>query len=237
MNTKVCFATGWSRPDPGKISVIQAVIFDLDGVLIRTDELHYRSWQKLTEAEGIPFDRTVNQRLRGVGRLDSLAIVLERADRRYDEAERLVLADHKNATYRSLLEAMTSDDVLPGVVDILAQLGQRAVKRAVASASKNAALALERTELADWFDAVIDGNDIQHSKPHPQVFLLAAQRLQVAPKRCLVVEDAATGVQAARRAGMAVVGIGPARELPGADRVVGSLTEVTVDELLAMTAK
>lgn len=217
--------------------MIQAVIFDLDGVLIRTDELHYRSWLELTAAEGIPFDRTVNQRLRGVGRLDSLAIVLERADRRYDEAERLALADRKNATYRGLLEAMTPDDVLPGVVDMLAQLGRRAVKRAVASASKNAALALARTELADGFDVVVDGNDIQHSKPHPQVFLLAAQRLEVAPEECLVVEDAATGVQAARRAGMAVVGIGPARELPGADRVVGSLTEVTVDELLAMTAK
>ena len=117
-----------------------------------------------------------------------------------------------------------------------AQLGKRAVKRAVASASKNAALALARTELADGFDVVVDGNDIQHSKPHPQVFLLAAQRLEVAPEKCLVVEDAVTGVQAARRAGMAVVGIGSARELPGADRVVGSLTEVTVDELLAMAA-
>ncbi|MCH7813542.1 MAG: beta-phosphoglucomutase [Planctomycetes bacterium] len=216
--------------------MIQAVLFDLDGVLIRTDELHYRSWQELAEAEGIPFDRTVNHRLRGVGRLDSLAIVLERARRRYDPSERLALADRKNATYRGLLEAMTPDDVLPGVVDLLAQLAERPVKRAVASSSKNAALALERTELADWFDAVIDGNDVQHSKPHPQVFLLAAQRLQVAPKRCLVIEDAASGVQAARRAGMAVVGIGSARELPGADRVVGSLTEVTVDELLALAA-
>ena len=88
--------------------MIQAVLFDLDGVLIRTDELHYRSWQELAEAEGIPFDRTVNQRLRGVGRLDSLAIILERAHRRYDQGERLVLADRKNATYRGLLNALAS---------------------------------------------------------------------------------------------------------------------------------
>ncbi|MCP4250605.1 MAG: beta-phosphoglucomutase [bacterium] len=216
--------------------MIQAVIFDLDGVLIRTDELHYRSWRELAEAEGIPFDRTINQRLRGVGRQESLDIVLERAPRRYDEDERLALADRKNATYRALLEAMTPADVLPGVIDLLEKLRNREIERAVASSSRNAALALERTELADWFDVVVDGNDLQHSKPHPQVFLLAARRLAVAPERCLVVEDAATGVEAAHRAGMAVLGICAARDLPEADRVVGTLAEITPDAILTIAA-
>jgi beta-phosphoglucomutase len=211
---------------------VRAVIFDLDGVLVSTDEFHYRAWQRLADEEGIAFDRRVNRRLRGVGRMESLEILLERSPRPYAPEEKAALAERKNRYYRESLEALAPGDVLPGVREVLRDLKARGVKVAVASSSRNAPEILRRTGLADVPDATADGNDITRSKPDPEVFLVAAARLGLAPAECLVVEDAAAGVEAAAAAGMRSLAIGAAAGHPQADRSANDLASVTVDEML-----
>jgi len=214
--------------------MIRGVIFDLDGVLVSTDEFHYRAWKRMADEEGIPFDRQVNERLRGVSRMDSLGIILERAPRPYSEQEKLALAERKNGYYRDSLQGLSPSDALPGAFETLAELRRRGVKTAIASSSKNASLILERIGLAGKTDAAVDGNDITRSKPHPEVFLLAAERLGLPPAACLVVEDAAAGVEAAHRAAMPALGLGPPDRLPDADHVAACLADVPVEQLLAI---
>jgi beta-phosphoglucomutase len=213
--------------------MIRGVIFDLDGVLVTTDELHYRAWKRLADGEGIPFDRAVNERLRGVSRMESLEILLERSPRTYTSEQKAILADRKNAAYRESLHALTPADVLPGAREMLAELRRRGVRTAVGSSSRNAPLILERTGLGDSLDVVVDGNDISRSKPDPEVFLLAAERLGLSARECLVVEDAVAGIEAGRRAGMAVFGIGTPEKLPGVKRLALGLAEVSVESLLS----
>jgi beta-phosphoglucomutase len=212
--------------------VIQGVIFDLDGVLVTTDELHYQSWKQLTAAEGIHFDRAINHRLRGISRMESLEIVLERSPRAYTPEEKAVLAERKNALFRQLLPKLTAADLLPGALEMIAELRRRGIKTAVASSSRNTPLILDQLKLRPYFDAVADGNDITRSKPDPEVFLLAARRLGLPPQECLVIEDAVAGVASARRAGMVVFGIGTPETLPGVARLAPDLAHVTVAELL-----
>lgn len=164
--------------------------------------------------------------------MDSLDIILERAGREYSDAEKTAMAAQKNETYRSLLQRLTPDDLLPGAMDMLLALRARAIKTAVGSSSKNTPLILDRIGLKSHFDAVADGNDISRSKPDPEVFLTAADRLGLPAAACLVVEDAQAGIEAGRRAGMAVLGIGTPDKLPGVDPVVVDLAHITVDELL-----
>jgi len=213
--------------------MIEGVIFDLDGVLVSTDELHYQAWKRLADEEGIHFDRRINHRLRGVSRMQSLEILLERAARRYSPTEKTALAERKNATYRRLLERLSGDDALPGAREMLRELAGRGVKTAIASASRNAPAILQRVGLAGQADALVDGNDVTRSKPDPEIFLLAAERLDLPPRACLVVEDAAAGIEAGRRAGMAVFGIGTPDRLPGVEHLAESLAQVTVEQLLA----
>lgn len=180
----------------------QAVIFDLDGVICRTDQYHYKAWKAIADELQTPFNPTINQRLRGVGRMDSLNIILEKCPRVVDEKEKIEWATKKNTIYRSLLSAMTPEDLLPGVMTTLLQLRAQDVLLGLGSASKNAPLILHRLGLQNFLDAVIDGNDVSHSKPDPEVFAKTGSRLGVDPSACLVVEDAEAGLQAARRAGM-----------------------------------
>ncbi|HOW69250.1 MAG TPA: beta-phosphoglucomutase [Phycisphaerae bacterium] len=212
--------------------MIRGVIFDLDGVLVTTDELHYQAWRQVADREGIYFDRTINHQLRGVSRMESLEIILERAGRAYTPEEKSALANRKNHLYRELLRTLTAADVLPGVQALLAELRRRGIRLAVASSSKNAPLILSRVGLKDAFDAVADGNDITHSKPDPEVFLLAAERLGLLPEECLVVEDAAAGIEGGRRAGMAVFGIGTPETLPKVERLAAGLADTTAEGLL-----
>jgi len=213
--------------------MIQGVIFDLDGVLVRTDELHYRAWKRLADREGIYFDRNINHRLRGVSRMDSLEIILARAKRGYSDAEKAYLAEQKNRWYRELLADLAPGDLLPGARAMLRALRERDVRTAIASASKNAKTIIERAGLVGWVDAVVDGHDFERSKPDPEVYALAADRLGLPPAACLVVEDAAAGIEAGRRAGMAVFGVGPAARLPTVARGAETLAEVTPEGLLA----
>ncbi len=213
--------------------MIRGVIFDLDGVLVTTDQLHYRAWKQMADAEGIPFDRQINERLRGVSRMESLAIILERAARSYTPTEREALAARKNETYRALLQELTPDDLLPGARETVLALRRRGLRTAVGSSSRNTPLILERVALRPLFDAVADGNDITRSKPDPEVFLLAAERLGLPPADCLVIEDAVAGIEAGRRGGFPVFGIGTPESLPGVARVAPGLGAVSVEALLS----
>jgi beta-phosphoglucomutase len=221
------------RPLDAPEARTQAVIFDLDGVLVTTDELHYRAWKLLADELGIPFDRTINMRLRGVGRMESLGVILERAPRPFSAGEKSQWAARKNEFFVRSLAELTPADVLPGVSALLAQLREWDVRFAVASASRNARAILKRTGLSNHFAVCVDGHDVSRSKPDPQGFLLAAQRLGVRPAHCVVLEDALAGVEAARRAGMSWVGIGTAEQLPGVLPRVASLDVPALRDMLA----
>jgi len=210
----------------------QAVIFDLDGVIVSTDEFHYHAWKQIAEAEGIPFDRNDNERLRGVSRMESLDILIERASRPYSDVEKNSMAEQKNAIYRDSLKNLTPGDILPGVQDILAALRERGIKLAIGSSSKNARPILVAIGLEDFFDAVVDGTNITRSKPDPEVFVLAGKSVGVPSGHCLVVEDAHAGVEAALAAGMSVLAVGSAFTHPGAHFKVRDLSEVRIKDIL-----
>lgn len=186
------------------------IIFDLDGVICFTDELHYLAWKKIADAQGIPFDRTVNNRLRGVSRMASLEIILEKASRPYTQEDKLALAEEKNAYYRELLADMSPSDVSDEVRETLQALRSKGVKLAIGSSSKNTRFILGQIGLESFFDAISDGNNITHSKPDPEVFLKAAEYLELPPKSCLVVEDAEAGIDAACAGGFDSAGLGEA---------------------------
>ena len=190
---------------------IKGVIFDLDGVLVFTDQLHYQAWKQMADNLGIYFDEEINNRLRGVSRMDSLEIILENYHGEpLSEKTKEALANDKNDTYRKLLKTMTRADVSDEVRDTLAELKRRGYKLSLGSSSKNAKFILERVELLDMFDAISDGNNITKSKPDPEVFLKGAEFLGLAPEDCLVVEDAEAGVDAGLAGGMKVAAIGDA---------------------------
>lgn len=190
--------------------MIQAVIFDLDGVLVTTDDCHYEAWLRMAREEGIYFDREINQRLRGVSRMESLEIILERANRAYTQEEKTALATRKNGYYVELIQHLDASSLLPGALETVKALRALGVKTAIGSSSKNAPAILKQVGLTTLFDAVADGNHIKHSKPAPDVFLLAAELLNMPPEACLVVEDADAGVEAAINAGMPVLAVGAA---------------------------
>ena len=205
---------------------IKGIIFDLDGVLCSTDEYHYRAWKQLADELGIPFDRKINDRLRGVSREKSLEIILEKSSKSYTEEEKRRFADSKNRTYRQLLSELTKNDVPKDVTDTLLRLKKAGKRLAVGSSSKNTPLILERLEIRNLFDAVADGNDIVHSKPDPEVFLLAAKRLGLAPRDCLVVEDAESGIQAGKAGGFYTASVGEAAKLGLGDFRLGRLGDL-----------
>jgi beta-phosphoglucomutase len=211
--------------------MIKAVIFDLDGVIVSTDEFHYLGWQKLADEEGIAFNRTINERLRGVSRLESLEIILEKAEKQYHEEEKKAMADRKNRYYRELLNTLSPADILPGAMELVIRLKSAGIKVAIGSSSKNTPFILEKIGLAETFDAVSDGNQIKKSKPDPEVFLLAAAKMQISPEYCLVVEDADAGVEAALNAGMKCLAVGSAYSNAGAHLRANSLDEISVEDL------
>lgn len=188
----------------------KGIIFDLDGVICSTDEYHYQAWKALADRLNIPFDRTINNRLRGVSRMESLEIILEKAAGQYSQKEKTAFAEEKNARYRELLHQMSAADLSDEVRNTLNALRDKGVRLAIGSSSKNTPFILDRIGLGDFFEAVADGNCITRSKPHPEVFLKAAAMLEIAPGDCLVVEDARAGVEAAAAGGFDCAAIGDA---------------------------
>ncbi len=189
----------------------KAVIFDLDGVVCYTDEYHYGAWKTLADKLGVPFDRSFNDRLRGVSRKESLRLILERyTGPALTDAEQDALAEEKNTLYRRFLHQMTPADLPPEVKRTLDALRQAGFKLAIGSSSKNTPLILARIGLTGFFDAVADGNCITRSKPDPEVFLTAAAMMGEEPQHCLVVEDAVSGAQAGHAGGFSVACVGAA---------------------------
>ena len=189
---------------------IEGVIFDLDGVLVSTDEYHYLAWKCIADIEEITFDRELNERLRGVSRMQSLEIILERTEKNYSFEEKEKLAFIKNEVYKWYITRLSPDDILPGGNEFLETLKNKNIKTAVGSSSRNASFILKKIGLMDAFDTVVDGTQINNSKPDPEIFLKAAERLNLLPSKCLVIEDADAGIEAARLGGMLVLGLGSA---------------------------
>ena len=189
---------------------IKAVIFDLDGVLCFTDKYHYQAWKALADELGIYFDEKINNRLRGVSRMASLEIILEKSDKQYTQEEKIEFTEKKNTLYRKLLHNMTPGDVTEEVRQTLTELKSRGYLLAVGSSSKNARFILGQLGLGEYFDAISDGNNISKSKPDPEVFVKAAEYVDEQADKCLVVEDAKAGLQAAIAGGMDCAAIGDA---------------------------
>ena len=183
---------------------MKAIIFDLDGVICSTDHYHYLAWKSLADDLNIPFDEKDNERLRGVSRMESLDIILEKSKENYSLKEKEQFADRKNKLYQQYLLKMSTKDLSKEVKETLEQLRKKGLKLAIGSSSKNTMLILKQLGLDTFFDAISDGNSIQYSKPHPEVFMKAADLLNIPYKECLVVEDAISGCFAAKSASMNV---------------------------------
>ncbi len=178
--------------------MIKGIIFDLDGVIISTDEIHYQAWKKLTDELGVPFGRKDNDCLRGISRMDSLEMILKKSSILFTYEQKKLLADRKNRYYINLLAQITEKDIEKETKETLDELKRMGLRMAIGSSSKNAKLILGKIGLLNYFDAISDGTNIIHSKPDPEVFIKAAQFLNLIPAECVVIEDSVSGIEAAR---------------------------------------
>ena len=210
---------------------IKACLFDLDGVVVDTAKYHYLAWKKIANDLGFDFSEKDNERLKGVSRMESLDILLELGQIKVGLLLKKELAATKNSLYISYIQKMTSDEILPGVINFLDELQNSGIKIALGSASKNAMAILEMIHLTQKFDAVIDGNKVSRAKPDPEVFLNGAAELGIDPQKCLVFEDAQAGIDAARNGGMHVIGIGQSENLKNADHVILGFKTLNLNQL------
>ncbi|HAN17422.1 MAG: beta-phosphoglucomutase [Bacteroidetes bacterium GWC2_33_15] len=208
---------------------IDAVIFDLDGVIVDTAVFHYQAWKRLAHELGFDLTPEQNEHLKGVSRIESLEIVLEIGRINHlTQKKKEEIATKKNDWYRENILKMTPDDILPGVSDFLGKLKKANYKIAIGSSSKNAGTILERIGYSSYFDAVVDGTKINYSKPDPEVFIKAANLLKANPKNCIVFEDAAAGIEAANNAGMKSIGVGSPDVLYKANIVIPDLRNLDI---------
>ena len=210
---------------------IALAIFDLDGVIVDTAKYHYQAWKRLAAELGFDFSETHNERLKGVSRMRSLEILLEVGGMHKTPAEMKQLADKKNRWYVEYISAMDESEILPGALEFLQEAKAAGAKIALGSASKNAHLILDRLNLTRFFDFIVDGTLVSKAKPDPEVFSLAAEKLKIAPARCVVFEDAAAGIEAAKRAGMFAVGVGDEHVLHEAHLIIPGLEGVSFRQL------
>src|SRR5689334_1750473 len=214
------------------IREMRAAIFDLDGVIVDTAKYHYLAWKRLANDLGFDFTESDNERLKGVSRMRSLEILLEIGGLTPDDAARQAMAEQKNAWYVEYIGKMQATEILPGVVDYIGFIQQKGVKTALASASKNAPLILERLRIAPLFDVVVDSAEVENPKPDPEIFRRAAESLGIRPENCVVFEDAEAGIQAAKRAGMGSVGVGKPEALKEADMVIAGFQQLLAVNLI-----
>ncbi len=211
--------------------MIQAVIFDLDGVIVDTAHYHFIAWQRLARELGVNFTEHENEQLKGVSRMQSLEIILSLGKIRLSEKEKEDLADKKNQWFVEYIQAMKPDEIFPGVKELLKTIRSKGMKVALASSSKNADTVLTLLNIKDYFDTIVDGTMITHSKPYPEIFLLAANRLGMKPSECVVFEDAEAGVAAAVAAGMKCVGVGSVTQLGKANYIVNKTADFDLAKL------
>ena len=207
--------------------MIRGFLFDLDGVLVDTAQYHFLAWQRMAAELGIHFGEAENEQLKGVSRAESLNRILAWGGKSLSDAEKQHWMTLKNDWYLELVRGMPADDYLPGGHEFLRASRAAGIKVALGSASKNAPLILERLGWIPLFDALVDGNVVTASKPDPEVFLEGARRLGLLPEECVVFEDSEAGVEAARRGGMKVVGIGQGLD---ADLLVSGLDQLTPEQ-------
>lgn len=211
--------------------LIKACIFDLDGVIVDTARYHYLAWKRLAKELGIDLTLEDNERLKGVSRMRSMEIILEIGGISISEHEKERLANKKNTWFVDYIERMAPEEIFPGVKLLIKDMRELGIKTALASSSKNAKTVIQLLHIRNEFDVVVDGTMITHTKPHPEIFLLAADRLGVEPEACLVFEDAEAGVEAALAAGMKCVGVGSPAMLKEANRIVSTTSEFQIAEL------
>ncbi|GLV56418.1 beta-phosphoglucomutase [Dictyobacter sp. S3.2.2.5] len=210
----------------------KAILFDLDGVLTDTSEYHYRAWKQLADEEGIPLTREENDaHLRGVGRRDSLMYIIR--GRQYSEDKIQEMMKRKNDYYNKLIEQMSPKEVVAGGRELLQEIRQAGLKSAVASASKNCRIVLERLQIIDLFDGIADGNSVVNGKPAPDIFVFAAGLVQTSVIDCIGVEDADAGIEAIKTAGMYALGVGPKERFKRADKVVPTMENIRLKDILA----
>lgn len=207
----------------------KGIIFDLDGVIVDTAKFHYLAWRKLANRMGFDISLEQNEKLKGVSRSSSLEKILSWGNKRVSATEFDRLMAGKNEEYLASISNMSEKDLLPGVQPVLEYLKKENIPFALGSASKNSRVILKSLKVHDWFTAIVDGNDVTSAKPDPEVFLIAAKKLDLEPEDCIVFEDAVAGIEAARAAGMSTVGIGDKDVLSDADHNYKDFTEITVE--------
>ncbi|MFM6947545.1 MAG: beta-phosphoglucomutase [Aquirufa sp.] len=207
-------------------------LFDLDGVLVDTAIYHFQAWRKLGEQFNFQLSEEQNEQLKGVSRVESLNKILDWAGAEASQSQKDAWLIEKNDNYLNLISNMNPNEILPGVLDFLGQIKELGYKIGLGSASKNAVVILEKTQLLPWFDVIIDGNKVTKSKPDPEVFLKGAEGLQTSATECIVFEDAQAGIDAAIAANMKTIGIGIPENLKGADKVIATFLGINAKELL-----
>lgn len=207
----------------------KGIIFDLDGVIVDTAKFHFLAWRQLANDMGFDIDLKQNEQLKGVSRVHSLQQILKWGEKTVPEAEFQRLMGVKNEDYLARISDMNEDDLLPGVKKVLDYLTENRVPYALGSASKNARPILKSLNIHDRFEAIVDGNDVQKAKPNPEVFLIAAEKLQKEPENCIVFEDSVAGIEAANNAKMISIGIGEKEVLKAADYIFADFTEIDID--------
>ncbi|WP_340199774.1 beta-phosphoglucomutase [Ascidiimonas sp. W6] len=204
-------------------------IFDLDGVIVDTAHFHFLAWKKTAAELGFELTEELNEKLKGVSRIDSLQKILDWANTSIDEERFDKLTSDKNEDYLTFVDQMTAKDILPGVEEFILLLKEKGYPIALGSASKNAPRILSKVGLLELFDTIVDGNSVSKAKPDPEVFLIAAKNLNVSPQECIVFEDSQAGIAAANIAGMTSVGLGEPAVLADAHEVFSSFTEIELD--------
>ena len=214
--------------------MIKGFIFDLDGVLTDTAEYHYQAWKRMANKLGIPLDREMNEQLKGISRMDSLERILALGNQteKYSGEEKERLADEKNEDYKKLILSVTPNDLLPGIAGLLADLKEEGIQLALASASKNGPIIMEKLGIAEFFDTIVDPASLSNGKPDPEIFIKGAEQLRLKPEECIGVEDAQAGIKAINAAGIFSVGIGTKDMMVNADYAVSDTSELKLSDIL-----
>lgn len=211
------------------IPQVKAVIFDMDGVITDTVHYHYLSWKRLAEEENIDFSEKDNEKLLGLSREDSLTIFLK--GRSASPQERAELLERKNRYFLELIQDLSAKDLLPGVYNLIQNLRARGLKLGIASSSKNCKMIIEKLGITSLFDSITDGWEVKNAKPAPDLFLIAADKLKTPPEKCVVIEDSTAGIEAATRANMWSIGIGPSERVGKAHIRFDTMAEIDLKQI------